>query len=599
MDGYNSDTANTANTIVLRDASGNFSAGTVTGTFAGNITGNVTGNVSGSSGSCTGNAATATYARRLDNASRSSFTVGGNKDNYYPVIFNIGSGATELQYSEFVIERGGYDDPGYTFAGGNTFSTLNIRFSCKSNGWGYGASYENVEMHGYTTQLVANWEQMSEASKLIVWLRGATIYHFWNVVANTTLHDGNSGGTSLTLANAPYYSYTYSSTTTVQAKAQYGKYVNSSTGIPGLYVAGRVLAEGFFSGPGTGLTGTAANLTVGTANSVTAGGIKSGAIEDNAVIFSKIQQVTGPVAIGRTTASLGNVTTLSGADLAAIIGANTITNASTASALTTTNSYTITGLTSNSTVNIFPTYASGYSYFLRMGYDNSGSYDYTVKRNGTSGFLEFDGTQAGAIGYVFNSGAIYSSITATSGAYYLNSTGHGLRRADSTNNVYLFTTSGNLYLGTTGSSSQQIIINNNGNLGVGTSPTSYKLDVNGSCHATSFPTSSDARFKKNIKPLENCVDKVKKMQGVSYEWNEFINNRRDGYFLNTPVLGVIAQDLEKIIPEVVSRWNLSDDCKDARAVDYIRIIPVLIEAIKEQQVELDDLKNRLIKLENK
>jgi len=287
-------------------------------------------NIDGSSGSCSGNAATATYARRVDGATRTSFTVGGNKDNYYPVIFNIGSGTTELQYSEFVIERGGYEEPGYTFAGGNTFSTLNIRFSCKSNGWGYGASYENVEMHGYTTQLVANWEQMTEASKLIVWLRGATIYHFWNVVANTTLHDGNSGGTSLTLAYAPYYSYTYSSTTTVQAKAQYGKYVNSSTGIPGLYVAGRVLAEGFFSGPGTGLTGTAANLTVGTANSVAAGGIKSGAIEDNAVIFSKIQQVTGPVAIGRTTASLGNVTTLSGADLATIIGANTITNATNA-----------------------------------------------------------------------------------------------------------------------------------------------------------------------------------------------------------------------------------------------------------------------------
>ena len=210
-----------------------------------------------------GSADVATYARRVDGATRTSFTVGGNKDNYYPVIFNIGSGATALQYSEFVIERGGYDDPGYTFAGGNIFSTLNIRFSCKSNGWGYGASYENVEMHGYTTQLVANWQQMSEASKLIVWLRGATIYYFWNVVANTTLHDGNSGGTSLTLANAPYYSYTYTSTQTVQTKALYGKYVNSSTGTSGIYVAGNVLAEGLFSGPGTGLTGTASSLSIG------------------------------------------------------------------------------------------------------------------------------------------------------------------------------------------------------------------------------------------------------------------------------------------------------------------------------------------------
>ena len=368
--------------------------------------------------------------------------------------------------------------------------------------------------------------------------------------------------------------------------------IQSSTG---------TLSATSFSGAGTGLTGTAASLNIGgSAGSVAALGVKTGALDANIVTFAKMQQVTGPVAIGRVTATLGDMTTLSGADLATIIGSNTITNAtnaSTASALTTGNSYTITGLTSNSTVNIFPTYASGYSYFLRMGYDNSGSYDYTVKRNGTSGFLEFNGTQAGAIGYVFNSGDIYSSTTANSGAYYFNSTGHGLRRASGTNNVYLFTTSGNLYLGTGGSSSTEIIIAA-GNLGVGTSP-SYKLDVNGSCHATSFPTSSDVRFKKNIKPLKNCVDKVKKMQGVSYEWNEFVNNRRDGYALNIPVLGVIAQDLEKVIPEVVSKWHLSDDCKDARAVDYIRIIPVLIEAIKEQQIELDDLKNRLIRLENK
>lgn len=54
--------ANTASKVVARDASGNFSAGTITATLSGNVTGNVTGNVSGSSGSCTGNAATATTA---------------------------------------------------------------------------------------------------------------------------------------------------------------------------------------------------------------------------------------------------------------------------------------------------------------------------------------------------------------------------------------------------------------------------------------------------------------------------------------------------------------------------------------------------------
>ena len=78
LDGLNSATANTVSTIVARDASGNFAAGTITATLTGNtsgthtgaVTGNVTGNVTGSSGSTTGNAATAT-------ALQTARTIGG------------------------------------------------------------------------------------------------------------------------------------------------------------------------------------------------------------------------------------------------------------------------------------------------------------------------------------------------------------------------------------------------------------------------------------------------------------------------------------------------------------------------------------------
>ena len=87
-----------------------------------------------------------------------------------------------------------------------------------------------------------------------------------------------------------------------------------------------------------------------------------------------------------------------------------------------------------------------------------------------------------------------------------------------------------------------LIQDNGTNVGIGTSP-AYKLDVNGACHASSFPTSSDARFKKNIKPIQNSLDKINKINGVVYEWNEFVHARRDGYELNTPIIGVIAQEL--------------------------------------------------------
>ena len=126
-------------------------------------------------------------------------------------------------------------------------------------------------------------------------------------------------------------------------------------------------------------------------------------------------------------------------------------------------------------------------------------------------------------------------------------------------------------------------------VGIATSGPAYTLDVNGNAHASSFVTSSDARFKKNIRPLTNSLQKITQLDGVIYEWNEFVNSRRDGYELNVPIVGLIAQDVEKIIPEIISKWKLSDDCQDARAIDYTRIVPYLIEAVKELAVKVDAL----------
>ena len=141
--------------------------------------------------------------------------------------------------------------------------------------------------------------------------------------------------------------------------------------------------------------------------------------------------------------------------------------------------------------------------------------------------------------------------------------------------------------------------NASGNLGVGVTPSSYKIDANGQVHATCFPTSSDVRFKKKIVPLENALEKVLALRGVQYEWNEFINNIRDGYTLNVPIIGFIAQEMEQVVPELVSKWQLNDDMKDARAVDYPRMVVILTEAIKEQQGQINELKSRVTVLENK
>ena len=253
------------------------------------------------------------------------------------------------------------------------------------------------------------------------------------------------------------------------------------------------------------------------------------------------------------------------------------------------------------TTSIIPTYdsGSGYSYFLRMGYDTSGFYDYTIKRNGSTGFLEFNGTQGSTyVSYVFAGGDVYSGVSGgTIGGFYFNSSSHGIRRATGTNDVYCFTTSGTLYLGAGGSSTTHVRVLSGGDVGIGVSP-SYKLDVNGNIHGTGFPTSSDVRFKKNITPLQNSLEKIKKLQGVKYEWNEFVNSRRDGYKLNIPIIGLIAQDVEQVVPEIVDHWKLSEDCQDARSIDYPRLIPLLIEAMKEQQNQIEELRNEIKSLKS-
>jgi hypothetical protein len=141
--------------------------------------------------------------------------------------------------------------------------------------------------------------------------------------------------------------------------------------------------------------------------------------------------------------------------------------------------------------------------------------------------------------------------------------------------------------------------NTNTRLGVGTTAPAYTLDVGGVCHASSFPTSSDVRFKKNIQPLTNALQTILSLRGVKYEWNNFIHSQRSGYELNAPVIGMIAQEVENVIPEIVGKWALNENFQDARSLEYQRIIPYLIEAVKELDNKNKILEARILALENK
>ena len=118
-----------------------------------------------------------------------------------------------------------------------------------------------------------------------------------------------------------------------------------------------------------------------------------------------------------------------------------------------------------------------------------------------------------------------------------------------------------------------------GDVGIGDSTPSYKLDVNGTIRATGdVIADSDVRLKSDIQTITNAVDTVKALRGTTYI--------KDG----KASIGVIAQEIEEVLPQVVST---ADDEMGTKSVAYGNIVAVLIEAIKEQQEQIDELKKLL------
>jgi hypothetical protein len=125
-----------------------------------------------------------------------------------------------------------------------------------------------------------------------------------------------------------------------------------------------------------------------------------------------------------------------------------------------------------------------------------------------------------------------------------------------------------------------------------TTPGSYTLYVNGTAYSTGGWTGSDFRWKKDIKPFENVVQGILQLQGVTFNWN--IEQFPEMNFEYGTQAGLIAQDVEKIFPLLV-RTN-SDGYK---AVAYDKLSVVLVEAIKEQQQQIESYKSQLQTLQKK
>ena len=106
------------------------------------------------------------------------------------------------------------------------------------------------------------------------------------------------------------------------------------------------------------------------------------------------------------------------------------------------------------------------------------------------------------------------------------------------------------------------------------------INVSGVATATDFNSASDENLKTNIRTIEDPLAKVVQIRGVNFDWKE----------TQRPSLGVIAQEVEKVLPELVTD-------NGTKTVNYNGLIGLLIETVKEQQKQINTLSERLSKLE--
>ena len=569
LNGYATATANTVNSVVLRDASGNFSAGTITATLSGNASSATTHVVTDSRGTTT---------------TPQTINMG--------VVFDFKQNTTESLSD-----------------GGTYFGEMTFRQYGSSTDWSGGLSHQlgftdngNIWQRSGSNTTWGSWKKLLDSnnyggySTFSGTVQGTT---FTSTVSTGTAPLTVTSTTQVNNLNAQYLNGSSSATantgSTIVLRDSSGNFsagtitATFSGGLSGSVTGGTISATtGTLSGnlsawntatPGTGVGGLhlgAASATSNVGPAITFGARDASSGTGQAGIYINSDGTYGTRMYFATTDSYATgskvamsinefgAVTLSRSGLTAASG--TISGSILASTVATgTAPLTVTSTTQVSNLNV--------SQLEGFTTDTANTANRIVRRDASGNF------SAATITATRFQNSSDNNTRLVNGELFLRSASPTIYLRDTDHNVSMIHCNSNTFYVLRGATDSETWTQVNS-----VWPLQIDLTNNNATFGGTVTASSDVRFKKNIKTIQDALDKVLNMRGVTFER------------LETPgtEIGVIAQEVEKVVPEVVTT-----DSKGHKSVAYSNMVAVLIEAIKEQQIQIDTLRKEVEDLKNK
>ncbi len=218
---------------------------------------------------------------------------------------------------------------------------------------------------------------------------------------------------------------------------------------------------------------------------------------------------------------------------------------------------------------------------------STGNNQFLIRASGGVGI----GTNSPSVPLTVDGG---TDVSLSSGGYLTTGSITGVNITMDNNEIVARNNGASETLHLNNSSGNVIICENGGNVGIGTGAPTQKLHVSGNiCYTGTIGACSDERYKKDVETIGNALETLLKLRGVTYNWKQ--DEFPDMKFDDQKHLGFLAQELKDLLPGVVMV-----DQNGYMSVDYGRLTPLLVEAMKQLKAENDELRaktDRIAELE--